>query len=167
MPRLFIAVPLPEVAEAAIDALPRPQEPGVRWTKPHQWHITLRFLGDCEVAEAVTALERLHAPAPTVTLGPQVSRLGRNVVCVPADGLSELASAVRALTAGIGDPPDTRPFRGHITIARLKHRAACGIAGERFAASFVADRVELVESMLLPEGPAYETRLAVSLSSSS
>jgi 2'-5' RNA ligase len=165
MPRLFIAVPLPAAVADELASLPRAEQAGVRWTTREQWHITLRFLGSCEVADAVDALGSLHAPAPTVVLGPQVSRLGRNVVCVPVEGLAELAAAVGAATAAIGDPPDPRPFRGHITIARLKHRAACGVTGARISTSFVADRIELVESTLRPDGPVYETRSTVSLPS--
>ncbi|MDQ1444823.1 MAG: hypothetical protein QOI20_1287, partial [Acidimicrobiaceae bacterium] len=44
-PRLFVAVwPRPEVVDA-LARLPRPDVPGLRWTGPDHWHVTLVFLG--------------------------------------------------------------------------------------------------------------------------
>ena len=88
----------------------------------------------------------------SVDLGPQVSRLGRNVVCIPARGLDELATGVIDATAGLGEPPEERPFRGHITLARLRRRAACGLTGAPFHASFDANRLHLVQSITRSEG---------------
>lgn len=163
MARLFVAVPLAGDVLDAIAMLPRGAPEGVRWTRREQWHVTVRFLGECPLGEALEALGALDASAARVTLGPVVSRLGRNVVCVPVEGLGELRAAVSDVTAGLGEPVDPRPFRGHVTLARLKHQARCPMVGEELSASFVADRVELVESTLLPAGPVYETRLAVPL----
>ena len=54
---------------------------------------------------------------------------GGEVLDLPAARAQlELAAAVRAVTEGIGDPPD-RPFVGHLTLARLRDRAACGVTG--------------------------------------
>ncbi|MBI2704983.1 MAG: RNA 2',3'-cyclic phosphodiesterase [Actinobacteria bacterium] len=167
MPRLFVAVPLPATVVDLLSSLPRPAEKGVRWTKPQHWHVTLRFLGDCSVEDAAATLAPLPASTATVRLGPAISRLGRNIVCISAEGLDELAAAVDGATAAIGEPPDPRPFRGHVTLARLRHRAACGVAGTPFSATFAADRVELVESVLAADGPRHVTRLVVPLSGSS
>jgi 2'-5' RNA ligase len=158
--RLFVAViPPPEVLDR-IAALPRPDEPGVRWTRRHQWHVTLRFLGDAPVDEVIERLAGLDHPAVTAELGPAVSRLGRGVVCVPVGGLESLAAAVAERTADVGDPPDPRPFAGHVTLARLRRRGACGLAGTPFRARFDVDRIELVNSQLGPGGPAYVTTWA-------
>ena len=109
--RLFVAAPVPDgVRDLLAARLPRPDEPGVRWVPAHQWHVTLRFVGevdDTDEAALVAALDRLDAPAAAARLGPRVSRLGRSVVCLPVSGLDELAEAVRATTAAVGDP--TRP----------------------------------------------------------
>lgn len=158
--RLFVAVVPPDEVLEAVAALPRPSEPGVRWTRPDTWHVTLRFLGDrVDEAAALAALASLHGAPAVAEVGPQVSRLGRNVVCLPVHGLDALAAAVAAATARVGDPPDPRPFAGHLTLARLRHRAACGLAGTRFAAHFDVGEVELVRSVLGAGGPTYETLL--------
>jgi 2'-5' RNA ligase len=153
---LFVAVTPPDGVLDLIEALPRPAEPGVRWTARPQWHVTLRFLGEAEVAAARTALAALEAPGVTAEVGPAVSRLGRSVVCLPVGGLDELAAAVRAETAAVGEPVDPRPFAGHITLARLRHRAACGVTGTPFSARFGVEEVELVRSTLTADGPVYE-----------
>jgi RNA 2',3'-cyclic 3'-phosphodiesterase len=147
----------------AIERLPRPDEPGVRWVPRAQWHVTLRFLGTTDVAAAVAALGSLRAAPAQVRLGPRVSRLGRAVVCLPAAGLAELAAAVAEVTADVGEPPDPRPFAGHLTVARLRGRGSCGLAGAAFEASFAVEAVDLVRSSTGPEGPRYETELRVPL----
>ena len=59
--RLFVAVVPPDDVLEAVAALPRPVEPGVRWTRPDTWHVTLRFLGDrVDEGAAVAALASLR-----------------------------------------------------------------------------------------------------------
>jgi 2'-5' RNA ligase len=159
MARLFVAVYPPSGLVRELAALPRADRPNVRWVPIDQLHVTLRFFGDTELEPAKDRLERLvpTLTAPTVTMGPRISRLGRNVVCVPVSGLEQLAAEVNRATADLGEPPDPRPFRGHLTLARLRHRAACGLAGAPFDASFVVDRVHLVESVTRAEGAEHAT----------
>jgi 2'-5' RNA ligase len=173
---LFVAVRPPADVRRALHALPRPAERDVRWVPPDQWHVTLRFVGDAEVDALDRALAdrfgtRLPAPTgdesgepagarsgtgPVCVLGPRVSRLGRSIVCLPAAGLDELATAVREATTSLGEPPDPRPFSGHLTLARLRHRAACGLAGTAFSARFAVAQVELVSSRLSAQGAHHE-----------
>lgn len=149
--RLFVAVLPPPDVVRAIDALPRPEEPGVRWEPPGLAHVTLRFLGDVDPELAVGRLSGRPLPPATAVLGPQVSRLGRSIVCVPVAGLDDLAADVWSATDGLGEPPAQR-FAGHITVARLRNRAACGIAGQRFAATFGVTEVVLMRSHLPTDG---------------
>ncbi len=158
MARLFLAVWPPRDVLERLAALPRPDEPGVRWVPDERLHLTLRFLGEADPDVVDAALTNLELPAARVTLGPVVGRLGRNVVVLPAAGLDELAAAVRNATSGIGRPPDPRPFAGHLTLARLKQRAACGIAGAPFRATFPVKEVALVESAGVHHDLRYHTR---------
>lgn len=162
-PRLFVAaVPPPEVLDA-IAGLDRPPEPGVRYTTRPQWHVTLRFLGRAPIDHALTALASVRAEAADAVLGPAVARLGRAVVVIPVAGLDPLAAAVVAATTAVGEPPDPRPFAGHLTVARLKNRPACGVAGQSFAARFAVDRIHLIESHLDHAGARYEIRASHAL----
>jgi 2'-5' RNA ligase len=160
---LFIAALLPDDVLDLLASLPRPQEPGVRYTRRDQWHVTLRFLGSCEIDAAREAFDRINASAATGALGPAVSRLGRSVVVVPIAGLEPLAASVAAVTAAVGEPPDPRPFTGHVTVARLKGRPACRIAGHPVRASFAVRELHLVRSDTHADGAVYQTVAATTL----
>jgi 2'-5' RNA ligase len=105
-----------------IEALPRPELVGVRWTGRAQWHVTLRFLGDVDEADVGRALDTVGAPVVEARLGPRMQRLGRGVLCIPVSGLDALAAAVIDATISIGRPPDHPEFRGHLTLARVNGR---------------------------------------------
>jgi 2'-5' RNA ligase len=166
--RLFVAVRPPAPVLARIAELPRPAEAGVSWVPAEQWHVTLRFIGEADVdevigalADAAPALRRL--PAVQAVLGPSVARLGRQVICLPVAGLDALAAVVGEATAAHGRPVDPRPFRGHLTLARLRHRGACRLAGHPLRATFAATEIELVSSMLGRTGAHHEVVRAFSL----
>ena len=69
MPRLFVAVWSPDEVLRELAAMPRPEVDDLRWTKPERLHITLRFLGQCDEAEATAALRRVSLAPIRVTLG--------------------------------------------------------------------------------------------------
>jgi 2'-5' RNA ligase len=158
--RLFVAVILPEAVLDCVEALPRAEVPGVRWTTREQWHVTLRFLGQVDDVDAVgTALRRGSFMRCEARLGPEVGRFGRRILHVPVAGLDAQASSVAALTADVGEPPEDRPFRGHITLARVRARRGVDLrplAGAPIAASWPVDEIVLVESHLHPKGARYE-----------
>ena len=168
--RLFIAVWLPPDVVDLIAALPRPEVPGLRWTSPDQWHVTLRFLGDADFDETVRALSAVDARAAAVTLGPTTGRFGRRILHVPTSGLDEVAAATVAATASVGEPAEPRPFKGHVTLARSRRgdtdlRPLCGVP---VSASWIADEVTLVRSHLgagADRGARYEIVHRLPLSS--
>ena len=151
--RLFLAVwPPPEVV-ADLAALPRPERPGLRWTPAAQWHMTLRFFGDAEVEEARavsgSALGAAALAGPVVArLGPEVGRYGHRVLQVPVGGLEPLAAVFIPATAGVGRPPERRPFSGHLTLARQRGRGSLSeLVGTRIAGSWRVGEVTLVASV--------------------
>lgn len=156
MARLFVAVwPPPSVVEDLDRRLARPPRPGLRWVPPQNWHVTLRFLGRCDPDQALAALDAVDATATEAVIGPAVTTLGRGVLCLPVAGLDALADAVRAATASVGQPPDPRPFTGHLTLARMRGRGASTGTGARFTARFAVGEVVLVESDTRAEGAVY------------
>lgn len=161
--RLFVAVWPPDDVVARLAALPREERPGVRWTTPDQWHVTLRFLGRADVDDAIAALGSLEATVAEAVLGPRPGRLGRGIFMLPVAGLDDLAGAVRRCTATVGDPPDPRPFQGHLTLARLKGAPACGLTDALVSARWPVTAVALVESHLSSQGARYETLHEVAL----
>jgi RNA 2',3'-cyclic 3'-phosphodiesterase len=156
MARLFLAVwPPPDLIEQ-LDGLPRQDQPGVRWVPPANWHVTVRFLGDAEPSDVHASLAGVSLPAATAVFGPVVRRLGKRALVVPVAGLEELASAVGTATADVGEPPGPLPFNGHLTLARLRPRAMCDLAGTPITAEVRVAEIVLVRSDLGPEGATYQ-----------
>lgn len=160
MPRLFVAVWPPDDVLDAVAALDRPELPGLRWTGRSQWHVTLRFLGRVEqVEQAQAALATVEAAPTEAVAGPSVGRFGQRVLHVPVAGLDEVAAAVIGATAAVGEPPEDRPFAGHLTLARVARGARVDLrplAGQPIAGRWPVAEVCLVESHLSPRGARYE-----------
>lgn len=159
MTRLFVAAwPPPDVAER-LGGLCRTDEPGVRPVSVENLHITLRFLGDLTDAEIIDVVDRLHSfalPRVSAAVGTDVVRLDDRQIVLPVAGIDELAHAVRGATESIG-PPTTRPFYGHLTLARMRSGAHSSIEGLTFDAEFPITEVRLVESRLDPSGAEYRS----------
>lgn len=158
--RVFIAVwPSPAVV-AAIATLPRVDAPAVRWLPEPNWHVTLRFLGDIDDAQLGQVTDRLAdaVPAATAEAGPATVLLNRSVLAVPVRGLDALAAAMVDRTAGFGQPPDPRPFRGHITIARAvgRQRLSSALAGSPIDGRWNVAEITVVRSVLGSTGARYE-----------
>lgn len=149
-----------------VAAIPRPEARGVRWTRPDQWHVTLRFLGEVDdVGVAEAALAKVATSSVTAVMGPVTGVLGRSILMAPVAGLDEVAEAVVASTADVGEPPDPRPFNGHLTLARGKGPGPVRrLAGEPCAARWQVDEVALVESHRGSTGPRYDDVATVRLS---
>ena len=155
--RLFVAVWPPEDVVSELMSLPRKDQRGVRFMPPENWHLTLRFLGESDPGVVSAALDGVRLPPATVRLGPGVDVLADRALVLPAAGLDELAAAVTAGTASIGQPPRKR-FVGHLTLARLKAHAQMPKALGAYAPStFEVEEVALVRSRLTPEGARYDT----------
>lgn len=148
MPRLFVAVWPPDNVVRELAAMPRPALDGLRWTKPERLHITLRFLGQCDEADATEALRQASFAPATVTLGPTLKRLGRGVVMLPSSGVDDLARSVTEATSHIGQAPPNRRFTGHMTVARFRRDPPPGRwpppGLPTIDASFTAARIALV-----------------------
>jgi 2'-5' RNA ligase len=155
--RLFVAALLPPDVVVALDALDRPARDGVRWTTREQWHVTLRFLGDvADPSPVEVALRDAVLPPARALLGPTVTALSNAILCAPVAGLDGLAAAVVEATRDLGAPPDARPFRGHVTLARAARGGARRLVGSAIASSWDVDQVALVRSHLGRAGARYE-----------
>lgn len=175
---LFVALwPSPQVREylAAAVRAARPTAPGLRWTRPEEWHLTLAFLGEAEgrLPEISAAMGRALDGRPALDLaldgwgtfprhdgpGPgDGAPTGRGTgnrasvvwAGVAGDGLLDLAEALAEAARGAGVHVPSRPFVPHITLARSRPpRDATDILrvlGPVSSASWRADRVDLVES---------------------
>jgi RNA 2',3'-cyclic 3'-phosphodiesterase len=176
--RLFFCVPLPQEAkDRAARALAQPRRAAgdapLSWTNPAQLHLTLAFLGE-QPAEAVERMSaaagpcgELHAFEATLSgAGAFPSARRAHVLWLGiAEGASELSALARRLSSGLraaGFELEDRPFRPHLTVARVKRggERAAERALSAFAAGEVArfrvDRLLLMKSELAPGGARHE-----------
>jgi 2'-5' RNA ligase len=157
MSRLFIAVwPSADVV-AELMSLNRNEQPGVRFVRPENWHITLRFLGEADPDEVTDALNDTRLVSARAHLGPKVGVMAKRTLVVPVDRLDALVAAVTRSTSQIGEAP--RPgFVGHLTLARMNPNVPMPTAfGAPISAAFDVEAVALVESRLDQTGRRYET----------
>jgi 2'-5' RNA ligase len=178
MPRLFVAIDLPDPLKDRIAAL-KTDIPTARWVKPQAMHLTLRFIGAEVPAEKVDpireALAGIEAQAFDVTLGgvgrfPPSRKKAPRVLWVgiqAAPALLTLHDAVERALEPVGFKPEKRPFNPHITLARLKtHKptpqadAFLAEQADFVAGTFHVDRFILYQSELTPQGAIY-THLGV------
>lgn len=95
----------------------------------------------------VADASRLAAPV-VAELGPAVATLGRQVLQVPVTGVEALAQALVATSAEIGQPPSSRPFSGHITLARHRGRGSLqNLVGEAVSGRWTVEEITLVASV--------------------
>lgn len=128
-PPLFAAVLLPpEVVAAIVERLATIDVPGRRVPSAN-WHITLRYAGRVEQS----GYERWLAAMDTGGRGGRIRirlgglgafpRPGRATVVwlgVEGEGLGELAGQVDEAAEDAGLGPEERPFRPHLTLARVR-----------------------------------------------
>lgn len=158
MPRLFVAAWPPDEVVEELRASPRKDQRGIRFVRPENWHVTLRFLGEGAIDTVADALDSATLPAATARLGAGVDVLFDRLLAVPVDGLDDLAAAVDHATAGLGSEPPRRRFVGHLTVARARRNAHMPRAlGALVQIAWPVEEIALVQSRLRPTGAEYET----------
>jgi len=177
--RLFFAIPLPDEVIARISAVQEQLraaigEDGVRWTRPDQFHYTLKFLGEQPVARAEKAVEVAYAVRSEqtpfeLTLGgvgafPNHQRPGTLWLgaTAGAEALTDLAARLDAALARQRFPRENRPLKAHLTLARIKSYAGEIAAARALKTAQVGeigvvtvDRFVLMQSTLKPSGSEY------------
>ena len=183
--RTFIAIELPTSLRDHLDALlrqlKRKRDNDIKWVDAANIHLTLKFLGSVK-SELIAEISAVmaHAAAGSVPVDMHLAATGAfpnltrpQVAWVGLGGETEaLNQLLKTLESGLeplGFAPERRPFRAHLTLARLKDRAGPATRsslGERLRAvatdrcDFRVDGVALIRSRLSPEGPHY-SQLAV------
>jgi 2'-5' RNA ligase len=158
--RLFVALDVPAPVRARLAAF-APDDETWRPLGAERLHLTLAFLGSRpeEDVERIAPLLGADA-APRLALG-RTAVLGR-VLAVDVEDLdgtlgplqARLSEALEAL--GVYTP-ERRPFRPHVSIARLRPRArARRPAGDVERLEFAGEAVTLYASRLNPSGARYE-----------
>ena len=172
--RGFIAVDVPggAVLEALAGDL-RSASPFLKVVGTDQLHLTVKFLGDTEeglvpqivtaIREATPGLRPFQIHVEGTGAFPSLERM--SVIWVGVDGAEPIARVADSLEASLerlGFPRERRPWKAHVTLARVKGRLNLdrvrGIleahATEDFGAHTV-DAVHLKKSVLTPQGAQY------------
>ncbi len=179
--RLFIAILVPEQVKARIFAaqeqLRRAAAEGVvRWADQHQFHLTLRFLGNVlndqipaltEAArQACSQYSRMPMTAQGVGFFPNARR-PRVIwagITETAGKLHELQQTLQRATVAFTTEPPQNEFTGHITLGRFKtfERSSSRDlvdAAERLTqvefGNWECSEVHLVQSRLSPHGATH------------
>ena len=141
--RLFIAVPLSPAVEERIGQIQaswRKEAEGVRWVKPENVHITLKFLGHVPKGE----VEGIDHVLKEVTKGKQVfpvriggagafpTKANARVLWIGVEdergALKEIFEELERRLHDLGFPREERSFKPHLTLGRVKGRR-----GKRFS----------------------------------
>jgi len=183
--RLFVAVNFDarvrDLIAGAIDAFPVDLPPW-RWSKPDTWHLTLKFLGeipDTDVALISRCLEGVAARHRTFELavgefgGFPSLRRPRVLMFKVGKGAGELealaAEIDQTLLDVAGIPKESKRFRAHATIARVKNRLDPSVTDRLASVSPLVGAIQtvgsidLMKSELRPQGARYECLKAFAL----
>jgi RNA 2',3'-cyclic 3'-phosphodiesterase len=165
--RLFVALELPADVRAQLAAFGRAAaeaDDGLRAVDGGALHATLAFLGHRDVADVEPAREAvrgMHASAVALALGePLWLAPGRpHVLTVELDDVDGALAAMRAdvverLAGALEWEPESRAFRPHVTVARVRRGARPRRdLPDAPRASFAGEAVTLLRSHL-GGGPA-------------
>ncbi|MBW2713509.1 MAG: RNA 2',3'-cyclic phosphodiesterase [Deltaproteobacteria bacterium] len=180
--RAFIALPLSEDAQRGASALrdklqAQFSDLRLRWVRPENLHLTLRFLGQLEPSKIAVLARELKTsvasqPAFSFRLTnpfvfpsparPRVIALGLE----PAEPVVRLAQAVERAVRAANLPPEDRSFRPHITLARFPKKAKLTNLTAELEIGEIHERaseIALFRSVLHSTGPVYSVLERVAL----
>ena len=155
--RLFFALPLPPRMQEALGIWDR-AHPGIRgWCRPGDLHLTLAFLGELPpdalpgLEDAARAVAAGHRPFTLRTAGLDGFADARRARVIwlglePCPVLEGLAADLRRALVARGVPFDPKPFRPHLTLARLRRPRPAGAFPPPAPGTFPAERIVLFES---------------------
>lgn len=184
--RSFVAIELPidvrNELDVIEDELRRGVDLSVKWVNPKSIHLTLKFLGNISQAKVSQITDTLTTV--TKNISPFSLELGElgvfpnlrrpRVVWVGLDGdvdkLISLQKKVDVALEALGFARESRPFKAHLTLGRVKERGGRGVqndlskllanASPENRCRFEVNGVSLMKSQLTPQGAIY-TRLAL------
>lgn len=171
MPRLFIALDLPDDVIHALDRLCEGL-PGIRWCDVDQFHLTLRFLGEVEqgtfyeIGEALADVSSPPFELALKGLGQFPPRGAPHTLWAgvddPAQALPVLRRRIERRLEEVGIEPERRKFAPHVTLGRFRspppeERLASYLFRRNLFRTerFPVSSFRLYSSRLRPEGSLY------------
>jgi 2'-5' RNA ligase len=144
MPRLFIALPVPEDISDALAEL-QSGVPDARWVALENLHVTLCFAGEVQggvMRDLAEELSDIAGPRfPIAIAGVEQFSSGKQpralvAVVEKSDRLDWLQQKVSTVARNCGIEIERRKFRPHVTLARFPNGAETGHHIAQFMASF-------------------------------
>lgn len=175
--RAFIAVDLPPSLKEALGGLQDALKGAgakARWVRPEGVHLTLKFLGYIQpdkvpavrsaMEEAVRGTEAFEARVAGVGAFPNARR--PRVIWVgleePTGALLSVQKRLESALVPLGFEPEKRPFKAHLTLARIKQPGRSAGVAEALEAQKGVDlgkisveKLVLYKSTLKPTGAVY------------
>lgn len=183
--RTFIAIEIPadiclQIKKLQLDL--KAENINLRWVKTENLHLTLKFLGDVAVEQVRMIEDRLLVELsqfgcfdlslkgmgvfPSVTR-PRILWCG---IAGQIDALKGLHRCVETATNLLGISAEKRPFKGHLTVGRIKKRIPsrqlADVLQKRqdfISELFKVNEIILFKSDLKPGGPTYTKLIEIPL----
>lgn len=170
MPRLFVALDLPEEVQLSLAPLARGLG-DIRWLTSDQQHLTLRFIGEVDNGLMEDVVDAL-AMVPGAPFELRLKGIGHfpprgelRVIWVGVEKsleLGRLKGRIDRALDHLGLARENRKFTPHVTLARLRrppepHRLASYLMAHSLyrSAPFAVGSFSLYSSWLQPDGPEY------------
>ncbi|WP_421990176.1 RNA 2',3'-cyclic phosphodiesterase [Roseococcus sp.] len=155
--RLFVALDLPQEVKIRLSAMCG-GIPGVRWVKPENYHLTLRFIGEVPgymAEELDIALASIRAKPFELSLSGlgTFEKSGRvqslHVAAERTPGLAHLQAKIETAMQRAGLPPERKKFAPHVTLARSDGSSLNKLAGFVQAHNLFRSEPVMVEHFVL------------------
>lgn len=184
--RIFFAVELPDEIKERLgrfisELKKKSKSHAIRWTKAENLHITLQFLAEVKTEDLVPLINNVRKQIDgalkggllsfgTLHLFPTPYR--PRVIVLEITQQESLALLAELIGEGIKQsnyPIETRPFRAHLTLGRIKRPGVNLQFLSSFAEPKVVEKIDMKEVVLfrsepLPEGSQYTVLERFSLS---
>lgn len=172
MPRIFIALDIPEVirfqALELQNELKKINTHKVSWIKPSNFHLTLKFLGEIDgplLNNIINQIEKypfelqefqlkFHTPGAFPTLKHpriliwNIEKESKSLLCLH----QQIEKSLRILDI----PEDKRSFQPHLTLGRIRKMAGkLNIIEPRVTPAFLIKEFHLYQSILNSSGASY------------
>ena len=178
--RVFIAIDIDEHIKSSLQQLQQKfaascntSNKDVKWVRPEAMHLTLKFLGEikdektveiCNISKDVASRHKsfdLHVES-VGHFGGRSARVVWIGLSDRANQLCELQSDLERQLSSAGWREDSRQFKGHLTLCRIKNtKTGIKLAEktkelENFRAGITpADTLVVYQSKLTSQGPVY------------
>ncbi|HLD30808.1 MAG TPA: RNA 2',3'-cyclic phosphodiesterase [Patescibacteria group bacterium] len=171
--RVFLATNLPDetkkqIAESLEKFKKKNNTYDIRWIYPENYHLTVHFFGDlnakqinlveASLTEAVKNIPSFEIKTGDIGYLPNKNNpriLFIKIIDIPQ--IHELVEKVELTLENLHFPIDKKPWKAHLSIARIKNYINCDkvCEGSLPSVSFEIKSVELMESHLSPDGSSY------------